>query len=78
MFEIRFDLISHQLVIETSDGVIRTLELAPRSVADFYAELMSTLRSLGIVVAIHAQPDEVANPIPFVVAGPPSNSTRPS
>ena len=64
-FEIKFDLISHQLVIETSEGAVRTMELAPRTVADFYAELMSTLRSLGIEVRIRARPDEVANPIPF-------------
>ena len=64
-FEIRFDLISHQLVIETSHGAVRTLELAPRTVADFYAELMSVLQSMGVTVTIHAIPDEVANPIPF-------------
>ena len=64
-FEIRFDLISHRLVIENGHGAVRTLELAPRSVADFYAELMSVLQSMGVTVTIHAIPDEVANPIPF-------------
>lgn len=64
-FEIRFDFISHRLVIETSGGAVRELELAPRTVTDFYSELMSTLRALGIAVTIHATPDEVANPIPF-------------
>jgi hypothetical protein len=64
-FEIRFDLISHRLVIETSDGAVRALELAPRTVADFYAEVMSTLKSLGVAVTIHATPDEVPDPIPF-------------
>src|SRR5580693_5646530 len=34
-FELRFDFIQHQLVLETNDGVVRTLALAPRSVADF-------------------------------------------
>jgi hypothetical protein len=65
VFEIEFDFIGHKLVIETSEGDIRTLELAPRTVADFYAELMSTLAALKIDVKIHAQPDEVPNPIPF-------------
>jgi hypothetical protein len=65
IFEIRFDLISHKLLIETSAGEVRSMDLAPRTVADFYAELMSMLGSLGIVAKIHARPDEVANPIPF-------------
>jgi hypothetical protein len=64
-FEIRFDFIEHQLVIETSEGAVRILALRPRTVADFYRELMNTLASLGIELKIHAHPDEVANPIPF-------------
>lgn len=64
-FEIRFDFIDHKLSIETSDGVTKQLALAPRTVADFYTGLMSTLDSMGLAVKIHASPDEVANPIPF-------------
>ena len=64
-FEIDFDFIDHRLIIQTSDGVIKSLALATRSVADFYGELMDTLRSLAIEVRIHAKPDEVAEPIPF-------------
>ncbi len=41
------------------------MELAPRTVADFYAEVISTLSALKIDVKINARPDEVANPIPF-------------
>jgi len=66
IFEIRFDFIGHKLIIETSDGDIKSLDLAPRSVANFYADLMRTLHSLGIDVKIHSLPDEVPNPIPFV------------
>ncbi|MEK6409467.1 MAG: DUF5996 family protein [Acidobacteriota bacterium] len=65
IFEIDFDFIDHQLHIRTSDGATRSLALAPRSVADFYREVMDTLRSLGLEVHIHASPDEVADPIPF-------------
>ena len=65
IFQIDFDFIGHKLVIETSQGEVRTLDLAPRTVADFYAEVMSTLAALKIDVRIHAHPDEVANPIPF-------------
>lgn len=64
-FEIEFDLIDHQLFINTSDGIRRTMALAPRSVADFYEELMATLRSLGLEIEIKARPDEVPDPIPF-------------
>jgi uncharacterized protein DUF5996 len=65
IFEMEFDFIGHKLVIQTSEGDVRTVDLAPRTVADFYAEVMSTLSALKIDVKIHARPDEVANPIPF-------------
>jgi enamine deaminase RidA (YjgF/YER057c/UK114 family) len=64
-FEVEFDFLSHTLEIRTSDGAIRTLALAPRSVADFYAEYMSTLRELGIGATIWPHPVEVPDPIPF-------------
>lgn len=64
-FEIAFDFIEHNLVIHTSDGAKKAIALTPRSVADFYQELMAVLRTLGIEVKIHAKPDEVPNPIPF-------------
>src|SRR6201996_7418016 len=51
-FEMRFDFLAHQLVLEQSDGTITTLPLGPRSVADFYRECMSMLRSTGIEVSI--------------------------
>src|SRR5512142_3054599 len=62
-FEIRFDFIDHHLTIYKSDGTTRIMGLYPRSVADFYRELMSTLRSLGIQVMINPIPQEVPNPI---------------
>ena len=64
-FDIDFDFIDHALIIRTNEGSTRTLILAPRSVAEFYAELMATLRSLAIEVEIHDKPDEVPDPIPF-------------
>src|SRR5512141_900932 len=48
IFEILFDFIDHSLLIETSSNERKTLRLEPRTVADFYAEFMSALRSLGI------------------------------
>jgi hypothetical protein len=65
IFEMEFDFISHKLDIRTCDGSTKRLELAPRTVADFYSDVMGTLRSLGLDVEIHATPDEVADRIPF-------------
>jgi hypothetical protein len=64
-FELRFDFLKHQLVLETSDAAVRTLPLAPRPVADFYQEFMSMLRAEGINVKIWHMPVEIPNPIPF-------------
>jgi len=64
-FELRFDFLKHQLVLETSDGALKTLPLAPKSVADFYQEFMRMLRAEGIEVKIWRMPVEIQNPIPF-------------
>lgn len=64
-FEMEFDFLQHQLEIRTTDSQTRIVALAPRSVADFYAELMAALRSLDFEVHIWKMPVEVPNPIPF-------------
>jgi hypothetical protein len=64
-FEIEFDFVDHQLVIRTTDPRTAFVALAPRSVADFYREVMAALRSLNIDVHIWKMPVEVADPIPF-------------
>jgi hypothetical protein len=64
-FEIQFDFIHHRLVILTSHGSGATFALAPRSVADFYREIMAALAFLGITVKIWKTPVEIPNPIPF-------------
>ena len=64
-FEISFDFLDHQLRIQTSNGAVRTLALAPRSVADFYREFMAALRAFGLEVKIWTMPVEVQDPIPF-------------
>jgi hypothetical protein len=64
-FQITFDFLDHQLKVETSDGVTRSIALVPRSVADFYHDVMDTLREIGIEVQIWTMPQEVAEPIPF-------------
>jgi uncharacterized protein DUF5996 len=64
-FEIEFDFLDHQLVVRTSDGETRALPLVPRTVADFYAEYLAVLRSLGFDIRIHPRPNEVPDAIPF-------------
>jgi hypothetical protein len=65
VFELDFDFIDHALVVLTSDGSRRELALAPRSVADFYQELMGVLHALGLEVKIWPVPVEIPDPIPF-------------
>ena len=64
-FELWFDFIRHHLVLETSDGIVKTIALAPRSVAEFYEEFMAMLNSTGIDIKIWRMPVEIPNPIPF-------------
>lgn len=64
-FEIAFDFIDHALVIETTDGAERRLPLAPRSVADFHAQLFAALADLDLRVKIVGTPNEVPEAIRF-------------
>jgi Family of unknown function (DUF5996) len=64
-FELWFDFIRHELVLQTSTGETRSLPLAPRAVADFYQDFLAMLRSAGIDIHIWSMPVEVADPIPF-------------
>jgi hypothetical protein len=63
--DVTFDFLAHVLEMRTSDDRSRTLPLAPRSVADFYAEYVAALRTLGVDVALHAVPAEIVEAIPF-------------
>ena len=64
-FAVSFDFLEHALVMQTSDGATGGFALAPRSVAEFYAEYMDTLRALGLDVRIRPVPVEIATAIPF-------------
>jgi hypothetical protein len=64
-FELWFDFIRHQLVLETSEGVVKALVLEPRSVAEFYQEFMELLRSAKIEVEMWTMPAEIPDPIAF-------------
>ena len=64
-FMLSFDFLDHQLVIETSDNMRRVLPLAPRSVADFYHEVVGALDAMALPVRIWSMPVEVASPVRF-------------
>jgi hypothetical protein len=64
-FEIDFDFIDHRLLMKRDDGATETIDLVPRSVAEFYREVTEMLRRLDIEVKIWPVPVEVENPVPF-------------
>nr|WP_322743597.1 DUF5996 family protein [Romeria gracilis] len=64
-FQISFDFLDHQLQIETSEGMIKRIPLTPRSVADFYQNVMAALSEIGIEVRIWTMPQEISEPLPF-------------
>jgi hypothetical protein len=64
-FQIDFDFIDHALRLQTSKGEIETVALGPRTVADFYTEVMSRLRGLGLETRIWTMPVEIPDAIPF-------------
>jgi hypothetical protein len=64
-FTMTFDFIDHQLVIETSDGDRRALPLEPRSVADFYRDVMAVMADMKLPVKIWPMPVEIPAPIRF-------------
>ncbi|MFL6276565.1 MAG: DUF5996 family protein [Blastocatellia bacterium] len=64
-FEIDFDFIDHQLLIQCDDGATASLALVPRSVAEFHREVKRMLGGLGIEANIWPVPVEVQDPIPF-------------
>jgi hypothetical protein len=64
-FQMDFDFIEHQLVVEDDAGRVERLALKPQTVAEFYAETMGALGRLDIGVKIWTTPVEIPDPIPF-------------
>jgi hypothetical protein len=62
-FTIEFDFIDHRLVVRTSDGEERSLKLEPRTVADFYGEVMTLLNEMRLGVKIWPMAVEIPSPI---------------
>tara|TARA_R110002020_G_scaffold387546_1_gene598295 strand:+ start:102460 stop:103371 length:912 start_codon:yes stop_codon:yes gene_type:complete len=65
IFQIDFDFKKHQLLIQCSNAETLSMNLKPRTVANFYNELFEKLASIGISVRIYAKPNEIDPAIPF-------------
>ena len=64
--EIAFDLIDHRLRVLSSGGRERAFDLTLRpACADFTAQLLTALDTLGVSVAIHAEPFDLGDSPPF-------------
>jgi hypothetical protein len=64
-FQIDFDFVAHQLILQSSDGATGGFALEPQSVARFYTRLMEEMGKLGLHVEIYRKPNEIVDPIPF-------------
>jgi hypothetical protein len=64
-FEIDFDFLTHQLVVQASDGGVSTFPLEPQSVAAFHRRLKEEMGRLDLAVEIETKPNEVPDPIRF-------------
>jgi len=65
VFDLAFDFVDHALVLQVSDGMERSMRLRSRTVADFYAAVMTMLDETGLPVSIDRIPNEIADAIPF-------------
>jgi Family of unknown function (DUF5996) len=63
--EIEFDFLDHRLELWTSEGKRSQVDLAPQSVADFYASTLAALSELGVSVPIYPHPVEIPNTVAF-------------
>jgi len=64
-FQIDFDFRGHRLDIVTTTGGTGSMALKPMPVADFYAEFVRLLQTLGVGTTIWPVPVEIENAIPF-------------
>ena len=64
-FQIDFDFLDHRLDVVTVTGQRRSLDLIPRTVADFHAAVMTMLDELGVSTEIWPVPVEIPDAIPF-------------
>jgi hypothetical protein len=64
-FQIDFDFVAQQLIVQANDGGRRAVALEAQTVASFYRRVMAALDSLDLPVRIHRRPSEIADAMPF-------------
>ena len=64
-FDAEFDFVEHELVLRTAAGGRRAVRLEPKSVAQFWHEVLSALGALGLGCTIVGSPNEVSPAVPF-------------
>lgn len=64
--EIRFDLIDHVVVGQSTNGRVEAFDLGPMSVAQFHGKFLDLIRALGGTPTFHGRPNETPNPVAFV------------
>ena len=65
ILEIEFNLIQDSVVLAASDGGVRTIVLAPGSIADFHAAIVAALTDLGVTARFDGKPSEMPGALPF-------------
>jgi hypothetical protein len=64
--EIRFDLIDHVVVGQSTNGRAEAFDLGPMSVAQFHGKFLDLIGALGGTPKFHGRPSEAPNPVAFV------------
>jgi hypothetical protein len=64
-FQLDFDFLDHNFIIETASGEAQTIALQPMPVAEFYGKVMKALDELDLSVDIVTMPNEFPDPIAF-------------
>jgi hypothetical protein len=62
---VEFDFVAHALLLRASDGASHAFALTPQPVADFYAQYLAALRSIGVQPVLMPSPVEIETAIPF-------------
>lgn len=65
MLEIEFDLIHGRLVLMTSDGRSRGMELRAGTIADFHRTIIACLNELDVPSTFDGKPSEIPDAVPF-------------
>ncbi|WP_421789845.1 DUF5996 family protein [Hyphobacterium sp.] len=64
-FEVVFDFVDHQLIVQSADGRSASMKLEAMPVADFHARFIGLLEALDAPTDFHGAPNEVPDPVPF-------------